>query len=386
MNFYNKKGNKNYKENRLIKKIKEVIDKNPALEKEIKPASNLEELQALHDKYVVEDADFKEIEPDTSTVNEATKKNTETTQTVDDMEDDNSTFSDPFNREEPIVRTYVTDEDYSSTKQDNTSTGKTTFDEPTSHDEAFSFELPNENTPSGNPNEPKREKKDNKKTEPVNPSYDDMSEADKRRNTKKFAHYISEIVFMAAEKGFVLFANRDINPAKLAEYELNGEMDLSLALTLSENQTTTVKQFLEGQCIKAEELAKFDPEEKRDFANALAKVMMEKGIGPTPMQELLLIGGKMLVEKGIMLYALRLETSAVLTQLRQIKAGTPTTQQQYFEEPAPQQEEKVYEPTQQQEEIKKPTVEKSHSLSVIEKYENEIGIQTETEQEIETKE
>jgi hypothetical protein len=148
-----------------------------------------------------------------------------------------------------------------------------------------------------------------------------MSSGKKRRSTKKFATYIVETVCMLAEKGFVWYANKDINESKLAEYEMTGEMNLSLLVTLEDGQEATVKQFFQGQTMRAEQLAKIDPEEKKDLAEVLAEVLLEKGIAPTSSQELILIGFKIFGAQAISLLSLKSQTNALLGQLREMNSG-----------------------------------------------------------------
>ena len=140
-------------------------------------------------------------------------------------------------------------------------------------------------------------------------------------STKKFANYIVDSVCMLSEKGFVWYANKDINEAKLNEYELKGEMDLSLLITLEDGQETTVKQFFIQQTINAEKLAIIPQEEKDDLADALAEVLMEKGVGPTPTQELLLIAAKIFGGQALTLMALKTQTGSLLNQLRAMNEG-----------------------------------------------------------------
>jgi hypothetical protein len=154
-----------------------------------------------------------------------------------------------------------------------------------------------------------------------------MSSAKKRKSTKKFAKYIVETVCMLSEKGFVWYANKDINEAKLVEYELKGEMDLSLLLDMPDGQKVTVKQFFQMQCLQAEQLAVIPQEEKEDLADALAEVLLEKGIAPTPTQELLLIAGKVFGGQVITLLTVKSSTNSVLAQLRAMKQAELSTEE-----------------------------------------------------------
>jgi hypothetical protein len=121
---------------------------------------------------------------------------------------------------------------------------------------------------------------------------------------------------MLTEKGFVWYANKDITEAKLAEYELNGEIDLNLLLTLEDGQEATVRQFFQSQLAAAEELLKITDEEKSDLTDALAEVMQEKGFAPTPAQELMLVAATIFGRQAITMLALKASTNNLLAQLR----------------------------------------------------------------------
>ena len=189
-----------------------------------------------------------------------------------------------------------------------------------------------------------------------------MKASKQKKSTKKFAKYIVEAVCMLSEKGFVWFANKDINESKLTEYEISGEMDLNLLVTLEDGQEATVKQFFQLQCMKAEQFSKIDPEQKQDLIDALAEVMQEKGVGPTPTQELALIALTIFGGQAVALFTLKSQTNSLLTQLRAMKSEEtqyqqqapppprpqpkPQPQKEYIEEP--KQEEKVYEKQEQE--------------------------------------
>lgn len=371
--IYTKKGKRSYKENRLIDKIKPIIEKqleeNPSLTGNFRPATNFQELQSLHDMYTSDDVEFEELngekKQDEKTNKMAKGKNdleeevftedellTDSKDLVNEDDDDEyNDFVDPFNREEPIVRDYVTDGVSMEPGGDVRNTGQSDFEEPNSFDEAF--ELPsddNQLTEKTRSNQeqgrPQREKQERPQREaPVNPDFDEMSSGKKKRSTKKFAKYIVETVCMLSEKGFTWFANKDINEAKLTEYELSGEMDLSLLVTLEDGQEVTVKQFFQVQCLKAEQLAVIDSEEKEDLALALAEVLMEKGVGPTPTQELMLIAFKIFGGQAITLFTLKSQSNALLMQLRAMKAGDIQEEpQQYEREQYEAQPTPVYQP------------------------------------------
>lgn len=354
MKVYNKRGKRNYKEVRLVKELEAELQKrlesgDHTIVHNFKPADNYAELQKLHVQYTSSDAEFEEVKETKSNINDMAKKQED--DIVDDIsleDNDDNSFIDPFNRQEPTTYDYTNDGGFSKESTPK-NTGQTDFAEPSSFDEAF--ELPGEGDeavenekPSkdskGDQKEPKQSRSKQPKEDPWNPSFDDMSSGNQKKSTKKFAKYIVEAVCALAEKGFVWYANKDINESKLAEYELSGEMNLSILVTLETGQDATVKHFFQQQCLAAEQLAKFEDEEKKDMAEALAAVMLEKGIAPTATQELMIVVGGVLVKKGAILLSLKSQTNSLLNQLRMM--NTPQ-QPQYAPEPQPVYEQPIYE-------------------------------------------
>jgi hypothetical protein len=351
---YTKRSRKGYKEKRYVERLEEIISKkieaNPELADSFKPAETFEELEKMYNLYTSEEA---VIEPENPNQNKNNMAND-----VEEMEDDfeqdqpnrpkggdedsiDKEFIDPFNREEPIVRDYVLDGGDLADPNTVDFSGQSSFDEPTSFDEAFV--LPDENTPppssggggfgGGSPRPEREPREEPREQTRINPDFDDMSSGKKRKSTKKFAKYIVETVCMLQEKGFVWYANKDINEVKLVEYELRGEMDLSLLLNMPDGQEVTVKQFFQNQCLVAEQAAVIDEESKADLTDALAEVLLEKGIAPTPTQELMLIAGKIFVGQAITLFTLKASSNAVLSQLRAMKAADAETDEIEYSEP-----------------------------------------------------
>jgi hypothetical protein len=159
---------------------------------------------------------------------------------------------------------------------------------------------------------------------------------------------------------------------------MNGEMDLSLLVTLADGQEATIKQFFQGQCFAAEQLAKFEDEEKADMTEALTEVFMEKGIAPTATQELMIVVGGVLVKKGAMLFALKSQTNSLLDQLRVRNEGNARTY-----EPQPQTYEPQPQPQAYEEVIAEPIVEQPIQEVEVAIPQEEV---LEIEQVIETKE
>jgi hypothetical protein len=349
--LYTKRGKKNYKENKLLRELEPIIEKkikdNPELAESFRPANSFEELKTLHEKYAVEDADFVEIKNNDMAKNnspepiEDAKVVDPTTEIKEIFEDDDTSFIDPFNRQEPTTYDYTLEGGLQKDEIDPTQPIRTEFAEPLSFDDAF--ELPEEgddgepvekSQSSRNQKERSEPKAKRERPESVNPAFDDMSGSAQKKSTKKFAKYIVEATCALAEKGFVWYANKDINDAKLAEYELSGEMNLSILVTLENGQEATVKQFFQQQALAAAQLAKFEDEEKKDMAEALAEVFLEKGIAPSKTQELLIIVGGVLIKKGAILLSLKTQTNGLLDQLRSMGGFS----QPQYDEPTPQYE------------------------------------------------
>ena len=373
--------------NELESALSKKIANDPNFESEIVPATNQNELQSMYNKYVVQDVEYTEtktIEP------QMAKNKTEDIQDVEFEEkltdskglsfddDDDNKFVDPFNRENPIVREYVMGKDALGRGRTNDTDSKTTFDEPTSFKDAF--EIPTydedgveEKSEPAKAKQPKAQKVE--RQEPLNASFDEMSNGKKKRSSKKFAKYIVEAVCMLSQKGFVWFANKDINESKLAEYELNGEIDLSLLVSLEDGQQVTIKEFFAGQCLAAEQLSAIDETQKSDLVDALTEVMMEKGIAPTPTQELIMITLTIFGGQVVTLMALKSQTNSLLTQLRVM--NDPNAPRQVYNEPPVQQ------PVEPENVVQEQPIAKQSNFEDIESAINEYA-ETELEQVVET--
>ena len=193
---YVKRGKHSYKEKRLAKELQDAIDikrkADPEIAERFKPATNYEELQGLHRMYVSQDVEYEEINENMakSTIKEEVQEEVvvETSSSSKSFlesyeEEETSDFIDPFNREAPIVRDYVTEGGISMDSGKDVGPTRTQFNEPITFAEAF--ELPSddpEDNQGGNPSGGDRQRKEKPKRErpePVNPSFDDMSSGKK---------------------------------------------------------------------------------------------------------------------------------------------------------------------------------------------------------------
>ena len=355
---YLKKGNLNYKERKYISALQKELEKRGVSGKDFNPATNFGELETLYNEYCIEEASFVEVKDKNEAqgndvpnqedtyekhkdfvkgMQESVEKKEETS--AFDSGDD-SPFVDPFNQAEPVVRDYVMNEGFK--EKNNEQPVKTSFDEPTSFDS--SFELPKDegggsggggNRGGGNKSSSlggnKKDNKD-KKSEPFNPALENVSDAKKRKSTKKMAKAIVYGVCKLAEFGCKWWVTKDITEDKLVEYEINDTIDMQILLSLDETQQITVRNWFAMQVKLADEELKISEEDKQELADSLYEVMLEKGIAPSPTQELIINAiSTIVIGLGVKAYAMGQQVQNVLNQLilmrKEQKEGVAKQQQ-----------------------------------------------------------
>lgn len=309
---YNRKGNISLKEKAMVREVEKAIEnlKQSDPNFDFKPANNISELEELYNQYAVTDVDYVEAPKQEKPIPvEEFKKDT-------GGEDKTEKFIDPFNRDEPIVRDYVLEEEFA---EETTASSKSSFDEPLSFDESFSIpdgqNLGSKQPEQQQSNEPEPETV----KEPMNPSFSEMDSAKQRKKTKRFAKQIVGLTCDLLQVGFVWFTMNDISEAKLTQYEINGEMDLSLLIDMPNGQKATVKEFFLAQHEVIQQESQIDDEDREDLTDALTEVFLEKGIAPTPMQELLLVTARVIGLQTLKAYTIVQSNKAVLNQLRGMK-------------------------------------------------------------------
>lgn len=328
MNVYLKPGKRGAKEKQMIAEIEAAIAKKRSTDPtfDFNPADDFEDLKKLHREMVAEDVEFTEHATGDKTddtefelTNDKKIKLDHTKTTIEDE------FKDPFNEAAPIIRDYVKEDQFNQEDPNNPS--KTTFGEPTNFDQAYNIpgaqddeQIKRTGVNTGSDTRQAGPKKE--KVDPVNPSFNDMDKPSKNKQTKRFAKRIVGAVTMLLEKGFVWWTTKNINDAKLAEYELNGEIDLSLLLEMEDGQQATVRQFFASQCQKFEVMAKISKDDQDELAEALADVLMEKGITPTPTQVLIMSSLEIVGRQAITAFAMTAQTNALLLQLKAMKVNT----------------------------------------------------------------
>lgn len=323
--IYQKRGNLNFKERKMISEINEVLAKNPDFEQTLSPASTFDELKELHTKFVAEAVDFEEVPKVSETQQQTSSK---------------APIIDPLNRDEPNVRDYVMDDkfdpfaDFQKGNQSN-------FSEPTNFGQAFDLpdedELQNNRQSRGSSNNQSRPNQSRPNQSRPQPVFSEDSAKDKRRS-KRFAKSIINTTCNLLEVGFVWYATKDINESKLAEYELTQEIDVNALLSLPDGSEVTIKEFFLSQLGDIAEASKISQEEREDLTDSLTEIFIEKNIQPSPAYEFGMTALSVLAKKGIQLYMISNQNNQILNQLREKNALMREQNQQMSQPNTPQQE------------------------------------------------
>lgn len=336
LKVYIKQGAPNYKEKRLVKAIEKAIaekmDKDSNFASTFVPAKDYQQLQKLHTELCTESVEFTEVKSDKSVEEQHKEFRDSSLESAEPKVEDNApetqgSSTSPFNEANPIVRDYVKDNGFKEDGKDEEQ--KTTFDEPTSHEQ--SFEMPSSEDEKGKTKPPPKEKAPKStggnKAEPINPKFNEMDNGKKKRSTKKFAKLIVDGTLLLAEKGCIWWTTKEITDDKLIEYELNNTMDLHILLTLENNQKQPVIDWFKSKVKESETLFKVDPQDRDDLVDSLYEVMLEKGIAPTPMQELIINAVKTLIlDMGVKAFQFGQQINSVLNQLKVMHVGETASQ------------------------------------------------------------
>jgi hypothetical protein len=342
-----KKGTNNYKEKKLLNDLQPILERKMLTDSNFatnfKPVNNYDDLKKLHDIYCTETVEIISETPNTTNMENkkdiiSNDKDIES-KNVNLNDSSKNDFSDPFNEEQPIIRDYVLNGDeYTKTPLSGQQNVVNNFNEPLTFDDAFSIPDEDDNNNSNNSktitnnttnnsstntsnsqNNTGAKQNNTVKTPPVNPYFDDQSNALKKKQTKRFAKYITAFVCFALEKGYVWFATKDINEAKMIEYELKKEIDTSLVVTLDGEQEITAKKFFQRMCNEAKIGAKISQDDQDELADALCDVLLEKGIAPTSSQNLLMVFGQIAAKQATNLFMSVSITNSVINGLKEHK-------------------------------------------------------------------
>lgn len=336
----NTRGNLDYKLKKLVRELEPIIERkmitDPNFASTFRAATTPEELQRLHSVHCAETATIlSEIknEPNINLSNmENESHNSENNKPSETGSGAQKKVIDPINEAEPIIRDYVLQDDAYEKKSSIPSAGARadeplSFNEPMSFQEAFDIPLDaNEDPKLGDKKEGEQKQQNSTqnntqqsapKKEPVNPYFDDQSNQNKKKQTKRMAKYIVKVVVTLLEKGFVWWTTKDINEAKLIELELKGEIDLNVLFALSETEQQTAREFFARMCKDAIAGSKVDLDDQEELTDALFEVLIEKGIAPTPMQNLALVSLQIVGAKVITALGLSAMTNSILAGLKE---------------------------------------------------------------------
>lgn len=345
---YVKQGKKGYKEARMISEIEKAIEKR--LKKDpnftFEPAQDKDELKALYDKYVVEDTEFEEVPAETKSELKTETENIETQhkdfkkgmeETVKKPETETvGSSEDPFNAEEPNIRDYVLKDEFPDKKEMGNNGGS--FAEPVTFNESFNIPGDEESPKQagvGAESEQKTsdgaaQKSKEKKTEPINPGFDNMSTKDQNKTTKRLAKAIVFAYCTIVEKTGVWLATKDITEEKLLEYQLSGEMPaeaLEILISLDGSTQVTTGEFFEHLRREANSKIKFEKEDQEEMAELLAEVLKKRGIAPTVEQNLIMAVVMSTLKVGLAAIAISSASKSVVSQLRTPGANSKNTSQ-----------------------------------------------------------
>lgn len=322
--IYQKRGNLNFKERKMISEINSALESNPELQSDLVPASNFDELKELHTKMLATEVPFEET-------------STEPTPAGEVQTDKKAPMIDPLNRDEPNVRDYVMDDKFDPFA-DFQNSNKSNFQEPTNFGQAF--DLPDEDEMRGNNNTQRGgstqrpNQRPQQRTQPIHSGED--TGKDKRRS-KRFAKSVVNTVCDLLEVGFVWYATKDINEQRLAEYELTNEIDVNALLTMPDGTEATVKEFFLSQLGQIQQASKISQEDREDLIDSLTELFIEKNIQPSPAYEFGLNALTVVAKQGIQLYMIVAQNNQIISQLRERNALIKEQSQPRYQEPQPTQ-------------------------------------------------
>lgn len=321
--FYKKKGNLNWKERKIIAEIEDEILRNPQKKSLIYDVSDFKQLEKLRVEVVSQETGVLDSAGSDDSFQQDEKKEVTEPIKEETMSQDNQRPAkkfDPFNREEPIVRDYVMENQFEEEPIQKRNSNQP-FSEPQNFSEAFEIptaESEEEDYHVGTSSESnKKSNSGYSNSGSSHSSSDDSGDSAKaRKRSKRFAKSVVNMVCTLAEVGFIWWTSKEINEAKLAEYELSGEYDLNQILEMDDQQQVTVKQFFLMQLGTIQEAAKIDDAERAELTDALTEVFIEENIQPSPKYDLVLTALTVFGKKGLVAYSIQQQQKAVLEQLR----------------------------------------------------------------------
>ncbi len=361
MKIYKKKGKRLQEEKTLIADIAEGLEqyfeKDPSLMDKFIPAETLDELKELHKRYA-KPTSYSEVVEDEK----------EQGSSSDDNFPDEIRDYEPMTEQNAKVRDYVLKNEMEE-KMNSNEKVKTSFSEPSSFSEAFEIPEPRgEEKEDGKSESKKSESKKKEVIEPVNPSFNDLDSKARNNSTKQLAKYLINITCGLAEFGFNWFGTKDITDEKLLEYENKLGIDLSVLITMPDQQRETVREFFVGMRLSVLEVSKFTEDEKKEMIDALYPILLKKGVVLSPEQNAIMVIGGIFFTKALGVYGISKQISGVLNELKEMK------KQSDYEADANNNTANVVDPNQNDERLKKAEKEVKESYMEKERIENDAEI------------
>lgn len=144
---------------------------------------------------------------------------------------------------------------------------------------------------------PKRGRGRPKKHEPVNPTLEDLDQAERRDSAK----FVAKLVLDGYEMLNQLANNMvTVSEDRLKKLAMAGELDLSLQIPYDmSGNTISAGEFVAEYNVQATDTFKVDPEFRKDVEPVMIRVFEKRGIGLTDEQYLMVAFGKDIAIKAI---------------------------------------------------------------------------------------
>jgi hypothetical protein len=173
------------------------------------------------------------------------------------------------------------------------------------------------------------EDKIKKPREPFNQEMKDMPKKDKHDAASKVAQMI-----MTGYKWANSYADSTLlfDPKKIQKMEINGEINLSVQVPISANDTISAGEFIQEYNDQSKDTITVSSEFEEEFVPALTKVLEKRGVGMTEEQYVIYLLGKDLLVKGFLVAQSISVKKEMLNMLKEINSSL----QQQAPQPQPQ--------------------------------------------------
>lgn len=341
--IYIKQGAPTHRESSMVKEIQSFIQKKQEKDPNyaVETVSSYDELKELYDRISIEseEIDFEEVPQNQSTTDTSETKEVKAPEPTKESPKNPKEVIDPLNKQEPIVRNYVLQNEFPTAQQrQDQASNRTEFNEPTTFEESFS--MPDDSMDSdsktfqegqqnqnGGPKDAKSSQpgnnnsnKDGQRTKISQTQPGDISPDKKRRNARKNARFGINVLLSTAEVFIGNMLTKDISEAKLVEYEVTGEINMGLGLAMPDGGEQTVKGYLSTVREEIKRLLETPEPEKAELIEDATEVLIEKDLVLTPTQQFVATLVGVMISRVKDVYPIYASTKAVLGQLKAVNA------------------------------------------------------------------